>query len=912
MLSTYTLCVGQTSKIHLRKVVHGQVVHDLKVDPATTGADALLRVIGGDPVILFARDDVWKPIEAWCEDEGYNAPTNPILDIRQIASFVWPTQQFDTWNQLLTYLNMLDEPDVFDQMEPVLRKIEAILADWPIMLLQQVTELSASIDSGFHRLASDALESVTSLSRYEIPAGRQVIHQLLFRELEIPERIDLEEEEFHADEIVRWFAPDGSMKEVFPEYEPRQGQLDMLAEVATALAEGRHAIVEAGTGTGKSLGYLVPAAYFSLMTGERVVVATHTLHLQTQLMERDVPIVQNLLAKPIVFAILKGRTNYVCMRKVASQVNSAGLVSVKEERAFLIKTLVWLKDTVAGERDELPLLGREAEHWESIQSETETCINKRCPWFKYCYYHRAKAIAQQANIVITNHSLVLTDLKADHSVLPGYSYLILDEAHQLEDGATKHLGLEVHNFVVFGILNRLAKDRKTGMIPSLKQRVLVEYREQPERAGAFAVRLDQMLDTLVNIRLALEECFQLLSDFVKANQQLTEEAKWVVRVLDEHRNQETWQPVLNAFANFHSHMLDLRRHVKKWETEMEEITNETLLGQIQDVIGVIKELDRIWEQLNLFMQSDDPHYVAWLEREERVSHPYVGVYRAPIDVGPLLDEQLFSKKQSVILTSATLTVNRSFEYVIQRLGLRHYTKTGELSTLIVESPFRYRDQALLCIPSDMPAMVGEGSEGFLVALCDTLVKLARVSKGRMLVLFTSYRMLKDVYERTLHTFQEFDLHLLAQGVSHSNRHRLIQDFKQHKHAVLFGTNSLWEGVDIPGEQLSTLVIVRLPFWPPNHPVIEARMEDIKQKGRNAFREYAVPQAIVRFKQGFGRLVRSTRDVGAVIVLDRRIVDASYGKIFLQSLPDPRIFQGTRREIYAAVYHWLKDPEQATR
>jgi ATP-dependent DNA helicase DinG len=910
--------------IHVQTIVDGRAKPAVRFDLAQDDAGDFLKEIGSNPILSFSINQIQIDLEEWCEEDGYLSPVNSFIDIVKTASYVWPTKRFEQFEQVIESIHasgmedslVLQENDLsisqplatpmLKQLYLAFSAVYQTIENWPMLLLQQVAELSTHVDPGLHLITNRILHSSHRLADFEIPKGRQVIHQLLFREVEVPEPL-LDDSEFVPSHVIDAFAADGPMTKVFPEYQPRQGQLDMVAQVAKALSEERHAIVEAGTGTGKSLGYLVPAAYFSLATGEKVVVATHTLHLQTQLLERDVPIVKRLLDRPIHFAILKGRTNYVCMRKVASQVNAAGIVADKLELSFLIKTLVWLKDTIAGEKEELPLVGSESDRWGTIQSETETCINKRCPWFKHCYYHRAKAVAQQANIIITNHSLVLTDLKADHSVLPGYSYLVLDEAHQLEDGATKHLGLEVHYFQVFSILSRLAKDAKTGLLPQLKQKLVTALQDRIELSGSFASRIDQLLVTLTNIRQALEEWFSLLSEYIQKRTKLTDDARQIYRVVQEDRTSDMWKPILLAFDNFHSYILDLRKHVKKLESEQENVTDESLVGQIQDAIGVVKELDRIWEQLLTFMQADDTSYVTWLEREERASKPFVGLFMAPIDVGPLLDKQLFSKKRSIILTSATLTVKQRFDHVTQRLGLSRYAETGELTSLIVESPFRYRDQALLCIPTDMPAMVGEGSTELLEELSDTLVKLARVSKGRMLVLFTSYRMLSDVHERTLAAFQEHQIELFAQGVTHTNRHRLIQDFKDHEQAVLFGTNSLWEGVDIPGDKLSTLVIVRLPFWPPNHPVVEARTENLKKQGKNAFTTYAVPQAIVRFKQGFGRLVRSTRDVGAVVVLDRRIVDASYGKTFLHSLPGPRIFQGTRREIYAAIYHWLQDP-----
>ncbi|MGZ4031932.1 MAG: helicase C-terminal domain-containing protein, partial [Tumebacillaceae bacterium] len=301
--------------------------------------------------------------------------------------------------------------------------------------------------------------------------------------------------------------------------------------------------------------------------------------------------------------------------------------------------------------------------------------------------------------------------------------------------------------------------------------------------------------------------------------------------------------------------------------------------------------------------------VLWMEADDRSARPIVFLYSAPIDVGPLLHTHLYSKKESVVLASATLTINQDFKYAVHQLGLWESQEMGQLLQLNVDSPFQYKRQSLLCVPTDSLPVKGVPEDTFTTSFAESLTNLARVSQGRALVLFTSHRMLRETYHKVKPMLAEHGITVLAHGIDSTSRHRLVQEFQRHPRAVLFGANSFWEGVDIPGEDLSLLVIARLPFWPPNQPVVEARTEKLEREGRNSFMDYSVPQAIIRFKQGFGRLIRTKRDRGAIVVYDRRITESRYGRHFIKSLPGPWFYQGTEREVLRTVYNWLKTPLQ---
>jgi ATP-dependent DNA helicase DinG len=748
------------------------------------------------------------------------------------------------------------------------------------------------------------LQNPMTLSQTESPEGCTVIQQLMHRPVELADRNRDEEEPVACapEDAVAILSNDGPLAEKFPGYEERPSQLVMTQSVAEALSHGHHLIVEAGTGTGKSLAYLIPSIRHALATGERVVVATHTINLQEQIKQRDLPLLHEILNIPFEISVLKGRNNYVCMRKVAAGVNSQGLIGEPMERTFYSRMLTWLIETEAGDKEELNLQGSQSEYWNRVASDTDSCINKKCPWFRNCYYFKNRSAAEQADVVVTNHSLVFSDIKSEHRVLPAYDYLVVDEAHHLEDEATKHLGEEANYHQMTGVLNRLARDGRQGLLVQLRNMLGMQT-----EFAAIAGILDRMTEQTLEVKSKAEETFRLLFQFIVNHAGNKESGRVTIRLSPQHFELTAWEAVLSSFDNLQTEQALLRRLMMKLEQEgAEHADDEQIANSLTDISGQVQELDRLIMTMTRFFRESDPaSVVLWLEAEDKGVRPFVGLYMAPVHVGPLLHEMLFDKKEAVILTSATITINQGFTYIVNRLGLEKSEQSGRLRTLQVESPFDYKNQALLCVPTDVLPVKGVAEEEFVDSLCESIVALARISNGRMLVLFTSHRMLRATYAKVKPRLAEHHIRVFAHGVDSSSRSRLVSQFQRENQAVLLGANSFWEGVDIPGEDLSLLVIVRLPFWPPNHPVAEARTEALEKQGRNAFMEYSVPQAIVRFKQGFGRLIRTKKDVGAIVVYDRRLVDARYGRNFIKSLPGPWMYQGTEREVWKVLYNWLK-------
>ncbi|EJY55049.1 Exonuclease RNase T and DNA polymerase III [Alicyclobacillus hesperidum URH17-3-68] len=694
-----------------------------------------------------------------------------------------------------------------------------------------------------------------------------------------------------ADRARALLGPGGLLSQILDGYEPRKGQLEMLEKVSQALAEGKHALVEAGTGTGKSMAYLVPAAMYAVTRGEPVVVSTHTIALQDQIERRDFPTLQRLFGGTLRLAVQKGRRNYVCLRKVRTESSLVTFVSPQNEIESLMSLLVWLTETKDGTRENLSASSVPSNIWARVQSETESCINKRCPFFHPCYYFRAKTAAQDAHVVVTNHSLLMSDLKADHRVLPKYSALVVDEAHHLEEQATSHLGSEVHSAQLAAFAHRLTRDRgKHGVLPELANR-LAESHTTP---------------------LGIVEKLQLASEWVEVVQQavdaafaqvgsLVPEGKSEFRLTAEWLETDAYRGFVRALEEAEVPLVGLERLRQTLQELAKGAATDDEAGRIVDAAGFLGTwLDSV--RLLASTVEELPGMVTWVERRGTM-RPRWSVHKAPIDVAETLQKALFDPLDRVILTSATLSVRGSFDYVTRQLGLTAAASAGNLLSASVASPFHYGTQARLCVPSDVPELAKMAAEEAALWLGDSLLQLARVSRGRLLALFTSHQMLKETAHVLRHPLRQAGMQLFAQDVDGS-RASILEAFRNQPESVMFGAQSFWEGIDLPGDQLTTLVIVRLPFAPPTHPVTQARHEKIEQTGGSPFWASSLPEAVVRFRQGFGRLIRTRQDKGVVVVYDKRLVTQRYGSAFVQSLPGIRPIVAPERDILAQIEAFL--------
>lgn len=696
-----------------------------------------------------------------------------------------------------------------------------------------------------------------------------------------------------VEEINTFFADKGILSRHFRAYEQRPQQVEMACSVLRAFNDSDVLLVEAGTGTGKSMAYLVPAALFALRRGERVVVSTNTINLQDQLFTKDLPDVQRMITEtangaasetetsPLKAALLKGRSNYLCMKRYRQMLKDENL-QPHEARA-LLKVKMWLPTTTTGDRAELLLVEREMAAWNRLNSTPETCTGADC--YRECFFYKARRKAEAAHIVVVNHALLLSDVAAQANVLPFYEHVIIDEAHNLEEVATEQLSFQVDQAALQQFLDSLHQTGGAQTVSGLLSEYRTHFRDSAagpdalERANQIA---QAMLPAIERARQHVAAFFQQLQHFV--SDEITSQGSYDprLRLTSNIRRKAEWSNVELIWDNLNLALTQIGDGLGKFESLMIDLEDAELLNYDElrlRVEWLKRHCTDLRVQLGHIIFGDEAR-ICWLNLDQVRNTMMLNA--APLSVAELLQAQLFAEKQTSVLTSATLSVNESFAFVRSRLGL------SEPEELHLDSPFDYEQQALVFIPDDIPA---PNQNGYQQRVEEALTRLAIATNGRMLALFTANSTLRQTYAAIQEELEDNGITLLGQGLDGSRR-ALLERFKEWPRSVLFGTSSFWEGVDVVGEALSVLAIVKLPFNVPNDPVFAARSEQFA----SPFQEYAVPLSILRFKQGFGRLIRSKDDRGVVVVLDKRLLTKNYGSQFLQSLPSTSVRRGTLAQL----------------
>ena len=699
-----------------------------------------------------------------------------------------------------------------------------------------------------------------------------------------------------VEQVAALLEEGGAFEAHLPGYEHRPQQVAMLRGVAQAFNEGQHLLVEAPTGVGKSLAYLLPAVYWGVQNGERVVVSTNTINLQEQLYRKDLPDLERALPVEFRATVLKGRSHYLCPARLQT-LRRRGANSPDEARV-LAKVLTWLPETTDGDGDELFLPNPvERGIWRQLSADHEGCDPERCRRFHEgdCYFYRARRAAEAAHLVIVNHALLLADVAVQNRALPEYKYLIVDEAHHLEAATTNGLSFETDRAHMQRLLREIGQVRQAGRLTGLlaevigrcqKARLPRNVMEPVElfagKVGIAAGRAVRQLDTF----------FDRLGEFV-AEQQEGKRSQYSFRprVTSGLRVQPSWEGVEIAWDDASTPLAAVVDGLERLAGGLDDLEGfdvpdaEDLQAQ---VVGVARRLGEARAQVSQMVSQPSPALIYWLESDP--GRDRLSLHAAPLHVGPLVEEHLFYKKESVVLTSATLRTGGTFDF------LREQLHAWEADELAVGSPFDYQSSTLVYLVDDIPE---PGQPGYQRAVGQGMAALFRATEGRALALFTSYSQLRATLREIRAPLAQAGITTQAQGQGVS-RAQLLENFRRGEQRVLLGTRSFWEGVDVPGEALSCLAIAKLPFSVPSDPVFAARSETFDQP----FLEYAVPGTILRFLQGFGRLIRTRTDRGVVAVFDRRLLTKRYGSLFIESLPDPTVQQGSVAVLPRAAAEWL--------
>ncbi len=661
------------------------------------------------------------------------------------------------------------------------------------------------------------------------------------------ENVEPEEKKEIVEKTTSFFTPEGPLKtaEVFGgrPYEYRVQQAQMSEEVAHALENGHNLCVEAPTGVGKSFAYLVPAIYYSLDSSGPVLVTTETIHLQEQLIEKDIPLLQEVMGLKFKAVLAKGRSNYLCLKRlhISQQGNMEEYFPIKTDPNTILELQQWADYTEDGSRATLDF-NLDNQIWDCVCCEVGNCRVQKCSFYRECHYWNARKEWDKADIIIANHALFFTDLAMrseddiEASLLPNYSAVIFDEAHTLEDSAASHLGLHLSGNGIHYFLNRLF-DKKSG-------------RGLMVRKGAEAM---EMRAVIAELQSTSTNFFNSLSYY------LEDKREKQVRVQTPHIVPDTLSQSFYRLKSKLIEYMDLHDDDEELRSEIE---------------AQVKKCDfyssGIYEFLNMELKS----HVYWIESQSSGQYENTILNSAPLNVNELLRKLLFQTDKPIILTSATLTVNNKFDYYRNRIG---FTDGREV---MLNSPFDYQNQVRLYMPHHMPEPT---AENYSEMLAEHIKHYVSITHGKAFVLFTSYNMLRQMSEELEEFFFQKGITLMSQGEGMS-RTAMLQHFKEETNSVIFGTTSFWTGVDVPGDALSNVIITKLPFAVPTHPLIQSRVEEIEQTGVNSFMNYSLPEAVLKFRQGVGRLIRSKQDKGIVVVLDRRVISKRYGHTFLNSIP----------------------------
>jgi ATP-dependent DNA helicase DinG len=791
-------------------------------------------------------------------------------------------------------------PDDAEMTARVFRKMLASLLELDPLAVGTVRRILNGASDGLRFLFEALHERVKGRPAVK-PVRRPESLNLLGERVPFDAAADGDIQKIDPEDIVRSFQPGGALSLSIPGFTPRKPQSEMAASVSKALNQDAFLVAEAGTGVGKSLSYLVPiASWVRRNPSDRVVIATHTKTLQDQLFFKDLPQVLRSADKPFSSVLLKGRANYLCLARFQNLLDHLDEKMPSAMRRKLLPLVPWSAQTQTGDIEENAGFQRDANDsvWSHVNSESMHCLGPRCPHENACFVQRVHRAAKSSNVVVINHALLFSSLAVNRSVLGDFETLVIDEAHQIEKVASQYLGILLNQGVFSEIVRWLhvQKPKETGLLVSLRR--LIEN-AAPDLISKPDFSVLQRIQSLTHdLNEASRAFFQKLATLPVFS--LVERSRaYRPRV----RIRQSLAPMMPAAFERLEHSIGQLRFT------LADCQNQLKLRSLHEHPEgepVCRELEicddklaGVQESLEHFRKADFEKHAVWCEFVEKDQKREPFLHSVPINVAGLLANKLYPRLKRAVLTSATLTVGERFDYLLYRWGL-NWVEADRVVTRVFGSPFNFAEQALLLVPTYLS---NPKEKSFSSDLAGLLQRLLTAHPRGTMVLFTSYALLQEVYDAVRPALDEKGIRLLGQGIDGS-RTLLLRTFQQDVHSVLFGTASFWEGVDVPGQALELLVITKIPFDVPTDPLIEARMEKIQAETGNAFLNYAVPEAIVRLRQGFGRLIRSADDRGAVLMLDPRVTQTAYGGLFLKSLPVEARLCDDENTLFFALDKWF--------
>lgn len=877
------------SEIVILKVIDGQEPEVLTIefgkylnDHSNSYKDDILKFIGEDYVFVYdlKRSATLKNLL----QEDFSLLV--YIDVCELLTIFYPSLGN---NQLKKVIRILDIDEEADDCSEKYREVKLICS-----IIQKCWYKGLNMDLGhLHKLeeAAKCLSSQLFIRSIRKEVEKNYVEGIYKPGPNLADGINLfkkepenrqQEIELNSEWVVDTFRGNGLLSEKLPGFEVRSSQILMVEAILKGFTESVNTIIEAGTGTGKSISYLIPALWWSRKHRQRVVVATHTINLQEQLFFKDLPFLEKILPFSFKAQLLKGKGNYLCLKEFYRE-KWKNELKTKEENLVYASILTWIKETLTGDLSEIAALKDFYFLKNKFGAEGIDCQPRECYYAKECFLLKARKLADEADLVIVNHSLLLADIKANHKVIPEYNYLIIDEAHNLYHAALKQLSFELSLEKIITPINKLLTD-KGSTILYLKKNLplwsevfsLIKWEDILKALNDLTIEGNELI-------IKSKELFIQFSNILEGCNTQSINQKY----LDDNTNNALKIMIENLLFQLNS-ITDILSKM----TSCFSLGNEQFLDFINEINKIKNEFADISLGLKAICSAKEEDRVTYLEKSTNIFLKSVRV-----DIASILKEKIFDLKYCTILTSATLTIEDSFEFIARDIGLEKY------NSLKLDTVFDFNKQMLLTIVNDIP--ISRLSEEALVKKSANFIgRVVEILAGRTLVLFTSYRHLRLVSKELKPYLINYNIRTYVQGVD-GTREQILREFTNDSKSVLLGTNSFWEGIDLPGENLKCVIITRLPFWPPDNPIIEAKANLLAQEGRKPFEELHLPEAIIRFKQGFGRLIRNKSDNGVVIILDDRLVTKSYGNRFLKSLPISSYFQGNSHEVLNQVRGWIK-------